>query len=85
MSPLSPWATPGSSPLTAAPALVLCAGKESAVLTGGSPTRAAPAAALPAFFPCDGLRVVAAAPGSTRRWFFTIASFCRASRRSITG
>jgi hypothetical protein len=51
-------------PLSTAPALVLYAEKEGAVLTANSPTRAAFASALPALFPRGKMRIVAAHGGS---------------------
>ncbi len=67
MPPLTPWsaASAGQLPLSEAPALVLYAEKESAVLAAGSPTRAAFEAALPLFFPRGELRVVSAEAGGS--------------------
>ena len=65
MPPLSPWSSAGQLPLTAVPALVLYAEKESAVLAAGSPTRAAFDSAMPAIFPRGELKVVTAATGGS--------------------
>jgi pimeloyl-ACP methyl ester carboxylesterase len=62
MPPLSPWGTPDLLPLTQAPALVLYAEKESAVLAAGSPTRTAFETALTAFFPHGELKTVISGP-----------------------
>jgi pimeloyl-ACP methyl ester carboxylesterase len=63
MPPLSPWDTAGRLPLATAPALVLYAEKESAVIAVGSPTRTAFDSALQAIFPHGELKVVSGAPG----------------------
>lgn len=63
MPPLPAWNAPQRRPLTDAPALVLYAEKESAVLAETSPTRAAFESALPAFFSRGELRVVTALTG----------------------
>ncbi len=65
MPPLSPWISAGQRPLTEAPALVLYAEKETAVLAAGSPTRAAFDSAMKAIFPRGELRVVSGAPGGS--------------------
>lgn len=64
MPPLSAWASPGQLPLTGAPALVLYAEKETAVLAENSPTRAAFETALLAFFPRGELKIVTGGAGS---------------------
>lgn len=65
MPPLSPWtATPGELPLSEAPALVLFAEKENAVLAERAPTRIAFETALPAFFPQGEYRLVTGDGGS---------------------
>ena len=64
MPPLTAWAAPGQLPLTCAPAAVLYAEKESAVLAERSPTRAVFETALPAFFPRGELAVVRARAGA---------------------
>jgi hypothetical protein len=51
--------SPAVLPLTAAPALVLFAEREEAVLEAGSPTRFAFESALPAYFPRGRVQVVA--------------------------
>ena len=63
MPPLFPWSIAGQLPLATAPALVLYAEKESAVIAVGSPTRTAFDSALKAIFPHGELKVVAGAPG----------------------
>ncbi len=65
MPPLSAWSGPARQPLCTAPALVLYAEKESAALAADSPTRAAFATALAAFFPGGELEIVAAGAGRT--------------------
>jgi len=65
MPPLSAWAAADRLPLSAAPALVLYAEKESAALAARSPTRAAFESALAAFFPQGELRVVTAPAGGS--------------------
>jgi pimeloyl-ACP methyl ester carboxylesterase len=65
MPALSPWSAPEQLPLTEAPALVLYAEKETAVIAAGSPTRAAFENALPAFFPHGELRIVASEDGGS--------------------
>jgi hypothetical protein len=63
MPPLSAWtASPGHLPLSEAPALILFAEKESAVLTANSPTREALTSMLPAFFPSGKCQVVTGHP-----------------------
>lgn len=63
MPALSAWAVPRTSPLSHAPAVVLYAEKETAVLAANSPTRAAFESALGALFPRGELRVVSARDG----------------------
>lgn len=63
MPPLSAWGAPATLPLSAAPALVLYAEKETAALAAGSPTRVALEAELAAFFPRGEHRIVTASPG----------------------
>ncbi len=65
MPPLSPWHSADRLPLSDAPALVLYAEKESAVIAAGSPTRAAFDSALKVFFPRGSLKVVASASGGS--------------------
>jgi len=64
MPPLSAWAPPSPLPWSDAPALVLYAEKETAVLAENSPTRAAFESALAAFFPRGELRVVTSRAGN---------------------
>lgn len=80
-SPLSPWDNP-SRPLSLAPALVLFAEKEDAVLTSASPTRNALETALPVFFRTADRKSSAAARArfNTRLSSFTTSSSCLRSR-----
>jgi hypothetical protein len=52
------WVRAGEGPLSEAPALILYAAKEGAVITDNSPSRAVFAADLPALFPQGECRVV---------------------------
>lgn len=65
MPSLSAWtAAPGELPLSKAPALVLFAEKEDAVMAAQSPTRVALETALPAFFPLGESHIVTGHGGS---------------------
>ena len=65
MPALSPWSNADQFPLSSAPALVLYAEKESAVIATGSPTRAAFESALTTLFPCGELKTVSSDIGGT--------------------
>lgn len=58
MPPLSAWAHPNQAPLSYAPARVLFAEKENAVLVENAPTRVALDSGLPIYFPNGDVRLV---------------------------
>jgi pimeloyl-ACP methyl ester carboxylesterase len=85
LAPLSTWAASGQLPLTAAPALVLYAEKEGAVLAESSPTRSVLHAALPAIFPRGELRVVAARDGGSPVQHASLIFHCFHFRPHLAG